>query len=324
MQNKFKVLTSIEYPDDLSGEIPFAQNRIYIQSMLFEPGKVTGQILKSIKKIPKTVKKKVYIDWFSLLFDRKRKLFSEKQKLFNDLRNTGVSLKFTNKPTILEKLFPYIGRNHMKIAVVDDFCYVGGINLWDKELDMINFMVKIKNKKLSDFVSQLFDKEVSRDREFKIDKNLSLLVDSGKIGKSIILEKATEIVKQAQKEVLFMNQFPPDGQILKLYLSLSKNGVRVEGIIPSVNNFGFPLSTIAILNSFLLKLRKVSFVTLRSPKMVHAKLIIVDRKIAIFGSHNFTRKGVLVGTNEIAILTTNKELVKKLVSFYNKNREKFL
>ena len=117
-----------------------------------------------------------------------------------------------------------------------------------------------------------------------------------------------------------MNQFPPDGKLLSVYNNFYKNGGRVEGIIPGKNDFGFPLSTISLFNQLYLKLRRTSFEIHNSKKMVHAKLIIIDRKMAIFGSHNFTSKGVWMGTNEITGFTTDKKLVKELFFFYNKYR----
>ena len=55
---------------------------------------------------------------------------------------------------------------------------------------------------------------------------------------------------------------------------------------------------------------------------IHAKFIIFTMKdgskVAISGSHNFAYTGVLLGTREIAIETTNKDFIGQLESFYKK------
>jgi hypothetical protein len=47
-------------------------------------------------------------------------------------------------------------------------------------------------------------------------------------------------------------------------------------------------------------------------KYVHAKLLIIDNINTIFGSHNFSKFGVLFGTKEIAINSTNPDLILSL------------
>jgi len=55
---------------------------------------------------------------------------------------------------------------------------------------------------------------------------------------------------------------------------------------------------------------------------LHAKFIIFTMKdgskTAISGSHNFAYTGVLFGTREIALETTNPQVIGQLESFYKK------
>lgn len=48
----------------------------------------------------------------------------------------------------------------------------------------------------------------------------------------------------------------------------------------------------------------------------HAKLLIVDKKWALFGSHNLAHIGVRVGTVEWSILTRDSHLVGRLLARY--------
>ncbi len=52
-----------------------------------------------------------------------------------------------------------------------------------------------------------------------------------------------------------------------------------------------------------------------SPRTLHAKLMIIDDAIAIFGSHNYTEKAFVLNY-EISIATQDKEIVNRLKIFF--------
>ncbi|MBI4084764.1 MAG: hypothetical protein HY431_02560 [Candidatus Levybacteria bacterium] len=50
---------------------------------------------------------------------------------------------------------------------------------------------------------------------------------------------------------------------------------------------------------------------------MHAKILLVDRAIALLGSHNFSSKGVIMRTAELALQSSDTHLIANLSDFYN-------
>lgn len=63
-------------------------------------------------------------------------------------------------------------------------------------------------------------------------------------------------------------------------------------------------------------MRQLQFPIRFHDRWVHAKLLVVDDNIAIFGSHNLLNKGVLLSTRERSIAAKNSELVENLVRYF--------
>ena len=69
-------------------------------------------------------------------------------------------------------------------------------------------------------------------------------------------------------------------------------------------------------NYLLVKLRGFKIPIHFHKNMIHAKVLITDQRLALFGSHNLTRRGVQMGTQELALQTKNETLVNNLQTFY--------
>jgi len=83
----------------------------------------------------------------------------------------------------------------------------------------------------------------------------------------------------------------------------AKKGVDVKAM---TNDF----PTIDILNKNKVKARKLT-----SSRKVHVKLMIIDGKTAVLGSHNYTMSAFTTNY-EISIMTQEKEIVKRLKNFF--------
>lgn len=69
--------------------------------------------------------------------------------------------------------------------------------------------------------------------------------------------------------------------------------------------------TIGVLSKNKIKARKLD-----TKRKVHAKLMIIDGKIAIVGSHNYTM-GAFTTNYEISVIIQEEEIVKRLRQFFN-------
>jgi hypothetical protein len=114
-----------------------------------------------------------------------------------------------------------------------------------------------------------------------------------------------------------MSQLPPEGKLLNKLIEKSKEGIQIEVITskkdsPQFTTYPYKISLLyfkwATRNNKNIRL-------IHLPQQVHAKLMIIDKKIALFGSHNLVSSGVILGTEEIAIETTDEMLIKHLITF---------
>ena len=138
------------------------------------------------------------------------------------------------------------------------------------------------------------------------------------------LPKAIEIVLSAQKSIDIstfkaeVNGKPRGRKLLTFFYALlkqAKAGVEIrfllnktvpKGHIPASNNY-----TIAWLRNSKIKIR-----CLRDDRICHAKIIIVDREKAIFGSHNLSVKSCC-NNFEVSYYETNQLKVTELLNAFD-------
>ncbi len=320
MNNDFEILKPYEFLDDLKRQARNAKKRIWIQAMYVRPGIVAATLL-GIFRTREKISKKLHVDWYNLLLSDHNKQAKQKE-IFNDLRNMNAKVFLTNPPGLLERIWPYKGRNHMKMTIIDNISYIGGLNFEDEGFTYIDFMVKIKNPGITNAIADQFIRvEENRltDKKIQINKEATLFVDSGESGQSIILDYATKLVSQAKKNIFHISQLVPDGKFLKALHAAYKKGVDVEAVVPAKNDDR--------VFSFLNKMNKIEMLLKRqqvpiffSSKMTHTKLTIVDEQIVLFGSHNLSEKGVYMGTAEICLQSTNQKLIQSFLHFYKNLR----
>jgi phosphatidylserine/phosphatidylglycerophosphate/cardiolipin synthase-like enzyme len=339
----FQILTPHELLDDVVLEAKNAQHRIWAQSMDVASGNFTTKLFELLEqKAQEELDTRLHVDYYSLLvtngsfnyFMKVHRRFHDewhhtllaKKLHFDRLERNGVKILFTNPPGILEQIFPFKGRNHMKIIVIDNNAWIGGINFNDWNFNGNDYMVKLTDPRIVSHIATLF-KKIDREEKFtdyKVDctPETTLLVDSGKMGKSIILQTALDTIKNAKYSVFMTTAFFPDTQMIKVLHERYRNNVDVKVIAPRPRSMTGIYMYVEKANFEIMKLRKMEFPTKLLRTHHHAKLLIVDRQIAMFGSHNFSGRGVTMGTGEVAIITKNNTLIQNLLTFFNSTLEK--
>jgi cardiolipin synthase len=323
----YAVIPPNDYLQDFAYEAKRAKKRVWVQAMYLQPGKIAttvSEILTSAAQ--KVIDTKLHIDWFGLLKSAdsstlfSNSLSEEKKQMFDNLRKNGVDVLFTNQPNAIERYIPYFGRNHMKITIVDDIAYIGGVNFADIDFSFADFMVKITDIKIVSAIADQFmnvhTNSIS-DVVISISDETKLIIDRGTHGKSIILDNALDAVNNAKISIHHTNQMIPDGRFLQALHKAKKRGVQLNVIVPVDNTFSHVFSMLYKINKFSMILKGQQIPCLVYPKMLHAKLTIIDGKTVIFGSNNLLAKGILAGTAEIALLSENKVLVGNLITFFN-------
>jgi cardiolipin synthase len=130
---------------------------------------------------------------------------------------------------------------------------------------------------------------------------------------SIIYRRAVDICRDAS-EVLVVTQYCPTGKLAKV---ISVKSHKVYYNPPRTNDY--------LTNGLISFGERITGISnqYRGENYLHAKFIIATypsgHKIALTGSHNFISYGGILGTREIALMTSDKHIIELLESFYRQH-----
>ncbi len=229
-----------------------------------------------------------------------------------------------NKP---ERRFslPVAGRSHIKIAIVNDQVYIGGCNLQGSE--WIDLMVGWQDSASATWLYQTMDEIITAqhahralkgvDRGLKLNNESEIIIDSGVRNQSAIFDEALALIDAAQKWLVITCQFFPNSITAQHLLKAHTRGVKVEVIFAHPKHHGL-IGGLGQHYSLLReksRLPKALFTHAlgRTDPMLHAKLIACDKGVMI-GSHNYVKAGVMLGTAEIALRSSNLKLARQAVA----------
>ena len=333
----FTVLTPLAFIKDVQAEAEHARKRVWVQAMEVEPGDKTDSFIVILEKaVKKGIDTRLHADHYSLMVtdgifnylpvpsktftSRREDSIRAKDALYRRLTRLGIRYLYTNPPTLGDRIFPMRGRNHMKIVIVDDIAWIGGINFHDDNFSAQDIMVKITDRSIVHEIAYIYeqlDKEQQlRDMAITCNEETTLLVDGGRINRSLILRNALELVRKAEKSIQLISPIIPDAGLLKNLYQASVRGLEVSVIAPKISKMTGIMTWVDEFNAIVMNLRGLSLPITFKNEMIHAKILIADEKEAIFGSHNFSSRGVRMGTEEIALRSTNSLLVQNLLIFY--------
>lgn len=316
---QFPVQTSFKFSRDFREGIGEANRRVLVKTMTLEHGHAIDPILNSLKNAGQRGINTV------LRADKVSPTISgdpDTPRRVDKADLPGVEFQLVNPPALTQKI-PFLGRlmgrDHRKSYIADDAAWFGGLNLESNNFDDLDFMVKITKPEIVDALVKEFERKDKPQNDYVVecDSQTELLVDVGKRGQSLILDKATELVRNAEKSVQVFSLFLPDGKFVSALEEARRKGVNISIVTGKADALGVPISKL------IQKIYKMYFEKFYSQlplilddHIVHAKLLIVDGKTVLFGSHNLSTLGVLAGTEEMAILSENPELARSLERFF--------
>lgn len=324
----FEVLTPHQFLWDFRKESARAKRRLYGQAMEMHAGFCVDTIADCfVDAAQRAVDTRVHIDTYTLAHEK----WGDKA-MFTKLQRADVRLTFTNIPkTLPEKLLHQLGRNHIKMAIVDDAAYVGGLNFNDENFRSADFMVKITDPQMVEALVDVFHKvnyqKPQEDYEVAFADGTRLLVDAGKRGESLILDTAVQLIDKAKDTVHTTTLLAPDGKLLDALYKAHQGGIIVEVLTSHPKKIYDLFGLVNLGNHALMQLKKKNVPMRFSREDLHAKSLLVDaeladRAVALFGSHNLSEHGVQMRTEEIAIVSRDPRLIANLRRFCKNLREK--
>lgn len=341
--SSYALLKAKEYGPYTIALIKQAKEKIFFQSMNFENDHMVGIIFNLLcEKAREGLDVRLNIDGFSHMVtdgnidvfpsisknEREFRRFRRqtKRQILHKLKVEGVRITETNWPVSnFRHIFPPVGRNHIKLAIIDDKGFLGGINLSDKDFLREDTMLQISDRRIVQGLIQAFEISITEGyHDSQILARISdtdLLFDGNKRSSSLILSKAEEIALSARESITICTQFAPDSFLISLIDQIDKQNVDVK-LIVSQPKF------ITEQNAALFDLIDRTIARLRGVEMqlfpgwLHAKLMLIDANTttekALYGTHNFVEKGSRWGNEELALYTENPFLLKELRAYVAK------
>lgn len=200
--------------------------------------------------------------------------------------------------------FPWLNhikrRDHRKLVVIDnEVAFVGGMNIADYYIngrhdlgEWYDFSLQIRGPIVQGLASA-FEAVWSNQLEDVIveEGNVTAFVDKGFRGKHIIERQYIELIQSAQKQVLIANPYIlPTRALTKAIKQASQRGVSVEILTSPFSDI--PVTPYAMLKR-LNTLRKHGVkVYLYGDGFIHAKLMVVDGRLAMVGSANLNSRSL--------------------------------
>lgn len=321
-----RLLLPKAYIKDATRRIEKSKTRVSLVSLILSDDTITKPLIDALCKAAKRgVDVQVAADSFTygelaghLVPTR---YFSKRTRQTNSmvrrLRKHGV--KFHWLGTLAQT--PVSGRTHLKWVVVDNTVFsFGGVNMYQDSIKFNDYMFRFDDRPIADELVREFKQLIKANRgrfSFKSHQVASslgtILIDGGLPLDSIIYRRAKSLAANSSSIVL-VSQYAPTGglarQIRKvphrLYFNRISQADRINRVI---------LSFIRIFSNINTSYTKDQY--------LHAKYILFYRDdaptIALTGSHNFVRGGTIVGTREIALETSDKNIIAQLEKFTDRH-----
>jgi len=331
----FQLQTPHAFFQDIIQEARHASRKIWLQAMFFEYGPLIDALSEVLIMATKRgVDVRLTIDWvytrsihgnvqFFPIHKAQTHGYEHLQKtknILDKLTTAGVRIHIINQPLLKATPLAHVRRNHRKLIIIDDYSWIGGINLMDTALQTQDFMVKFFDKRFQDIFSTVFlsaNKKANKNAEYFLGNDSKLLVDNGIFADSLIYQKAVSLVKHAKKNILFISQILPDGALLQEMQRQKSQDISIKIITSPKDSHPFTKFPDKFLYRFSLKrIQNNPHISLYySTKYVHAKVLLVDDTYLLFGSHNLVWISSLIGTEEIALYTQNADLIRQCQTF---------
>lgn len=207
-------------------------------------------------------------------------------KVVQDLQQSGVEVLFFNRRG-------WFNRNHKKILIIDEkIGFIGGVNVakahhhWlDLHLRLEGLIVRallksfIKSYKISGGKDILIHKKLRIHRKIRILDHLPILSKNRSLKKYYL-----QHINNARENILIATPyFVPHLWLIKALKKAARRGVKIEIILPKETDHKI-IDWLNHLFTYLVREKNIDFYF--SPKMIHAKALLVDDREGLVGSNN--------------------------------------
>lgn len=320
-----KLVYPKEYVKEASELARLAKKRIYLLSMVIADHPNTNELIVELENAAKrgveVVMAADVLTFGSIISDflpgkYRSKDTRQAQKMARELKKSGVKFQWLGR----QRLTIYNGRTHSKWLVIDDTVFsFGGVNMYQQGIDNVDYMLRVTDNKIANRLVeeqlriQNAEKQLLNYPSVAYEHgNDTILIDGGIVGQSVIHRRACELAEEASS-ITFVSQYSPTGKLSKI---LRNKEADCYFNRPELAN---GLNVLSVRASNLMGRLKNLY---KKNEYLHAKFIIFTMKDGskktLTGSHNFAYTGVILGTREVALETSNPNIIKQLEDFVKK------
>lgn len=320
-----KRVSPAQYIREASAAVRTATRRIYVMSMVIADHPETHDLIAAIEEASRRgVQVVVAADIFTygevgggfLPLRYYSHGARSANRMVRSLKKAGVKFHWLGRGRVTL----YHGRTHSKWCIVDDTIFsFGGVNLYDEGILNNDYMFRLTDGRLADRLVEEQRRIQTAERRsanhpsaIYENDTLKVLLDGGIIGQSLIYKRAVELTEQAT-HITFVSQYCPTGKLARQFKKQNttlyfNRPIQAHGLNRFVIHLGQLISGL-----------KTEY---EQARYLHAKCIIFTfedgTKTALTGSHNFAYTGVLLGTREIALETSDPHIIKQLETYVKK------
>jgi cardiolipin synthase len=302
------LVDSAEFWPAFSADLRVARSRVYVQVMTFE-GDAAGQGFADLLSASTCSDRRLLVDDYSRYKvsdrfvyrpwgSRDPVLHRELQATLGaleQLRREGVQVEFTNP--MGRFLVRYPARNHKKLVVLDDVCYLGGINFSDHNFSWHDMMLRVEDSELADFLA-MDVRATCRGIDQRAVKPLATmevhLLDgrTNEAGYAPVLA----LIDEAEDSVFVESPYVTYPFLDRL-VDARRRGVAVTLVQPQGNNH----PTVA---AYVARTASRGDLGLRLlPGMIHLKALLIDGRVLVMGSSNFDIVSYRAEQEVVALVT---------------------
>lgn len=250
-----------------------------------------------------------------------------RQEVVQALRKAGADVTITNQDTLpFSFLFRFLGRNHIKAAIVNNRVRAGGPNKFDAMRSDISveFDDPVAAEMLHSLIGSLVQTGTTKaafqgkDRRLKLPHG-ELLLDAGVPGQSVIMDEMLMLVDNAEESITSTAQYAPHGAFIRHTRAAEKRGVKLN--MPcSVSNvqmerrvFGW----MRTVHGFIYSDDAAGYCIPEGLPELHGNILLIDagiagKQVAVTGSHNHSSIGVRGGNAEMSYRSSEPAFVAKV------------
>lgn len=219
-------------------------------------------------------------------------------------------------------------RSHIKAYRVGNWALsFGGVNCVGSSYEFIDLMLAFESDGFASFMDKFIENRGNlRDsaeagERFFLDDQSEALIDYGKRGESIIMDSLLTDLDEGTSSVRTSSSYIPQGRLDKKLSQHEADGSEIIFYTNDLNKWNQPTTSPfeKIFNRFNAIRARTHWIDNRSDKFTHLKSVVITRadgtKVAYLLTNTMTDLPVRAGTAEIALRTTDPELVGGIEAF---------